>query len=168
MQQIVSANLPCSRNMKLLFDQNLSPHLPRRLADIYAESVHVRVVGLRDASDAEIWQYAKAEGYTIVSKRFRFSTAQSAAWRSSKIHLAKGWKLFSVDYRGSIATLFRGDSYFRYGPHNIPHYDPITKQRILGAVAASVSNRRPVTSPRIRGPQSNSRLLFKHDPLGIA
>jgi predicted nuclease of predicted toxin-antitoxin system len=54
--------------MKLLFDQNLSPHLPRRLADIYAESVHVRAVGLRDASDAEIWQYAKAEGYTIVSK----------------------------------------------------------------------------------------------------
>ena len=153
--------------MKLLFDQNLSPHLPRRLADIYAESVHVRAVGLRDASDAEIWQYAKAEGYTIVSKDSDFQQ-RSLLQRSTKIHLAKGWKLFSVDYRGSIATLFRGDSYFRYGPHNIPHYDPITKQRILGAVAASVSNRRPVTSPRIRGPQSNSRLLFKHDPLGIA
>lgn len=48
--------------MKLLFDQNLSPHLPRLLADIYAESTHVRDVGLRDADDLTIWNYAKAEG----------------------------------------------------------------------------------------------------------
>jgi predicted nuclease of predicted toxin-antitoxin system len=54
--------------MKLLFDQNLSPRLPQLLADIYTESAHVRAVGLRDASDFEIWQYAKAEGFTIVSK----------------------------------------------------------------------------------------------------
>ena len=55
-------------NMKLLFDQNLSPRLPRLLADIYAESVHIREVGLRDATDAEIWEYAKSNGYAIVSK----------------------------------------------------------------------------------------------------
>jgi predicted nuclease of predicted toxin-antitoxin system len=54
--------------MKLLFDQNLSPYLPRLLADIYAESVHVREIDLRDADDFEIWEYAKADGYTIVSK----------------------------------------------------------------------------------------------------
>ena len=54
--------------MKLLFDQNLSPRLPRLLADIYADSIHVREVGLRDADDFEIWEYAKANGYAIVSK----------------------------------------------------------------------------------------------------
>lgn len=54
--------------MKLLFDQNLSPRLPLLLSDIYAGSVHVREVGLRDADDATIWEYAKAQGYTIVSK----------------------------------------------------------------------------------------------------
>jgi predicted nuclease of predicted toxin-antitoxin system len=54
--------------MKLLFDQNLSPRLPRLLADIYSESVHIREIGLRDASDAEIWEYAKTNGYAIVSK----------------------------------------------------------------------------------------------------
>jgi predicted nuclease of predicted toxin-antitoxin system len=54
--------------MKLLFDQNLSPRLPRLLDDIYAESMHVREVGLRDADDLAIWQYAKVQGYTIVSK----------------------------------------------------------------------------------------------------
>ncbi len=48
--------------MKLLFDQNLSPRLPRLLADIYVDSVHVREAGLRDAFDAVIWDYA------IVSK----------------------------------------------------------------------------------------------------
>ena len=54
--------------MRLLFDQNLSPRLVQLLADIYAESIHVREVGLRDASDFEIWEYAKANGYAIVSK----------------------------------------------------------------------------------------------------
>jgi predicted nuclease of predicted toxin-antitoxin system len=54
--------------MKLLFDQNLSPRLPRLLADIYPESIHVREVGLRDADDFIILGYAKANGYAIVSK----------------------------------------------------------------------------------------------------
>ncbi len=54
--------------MKLLFDQNLSPRLPRLLVDIYPDSIHVREVGLRDAEDFDIWQYAKAHGYAIVSK----------------------------------------------------------------------------------------------------
>lgn len=54
--------------MKLLFDQNLSPRLPRLLADIYADSVHVREVGLRDADDNVIWEYAKSHGFAIVSK----------------------------------------------------------------------------------------------------
>ncbi|MCA1817491.1 MAG: DUF5615 family PIN-like protein [Acidobacteria bacterium] len=54
--------------MKLLFDQNLSPRLPRRLADIYPDSVHVREVGLRDADDADVWEYAKLNGFAIVSK----------------------------------------------------------------------------------------------------
>ena len=48
--------------MKLLFDQNLSPRLPGLLADIYADSIHVRQMGLRDADDLEIWEYAKANG----------------------------------------------------------------------------------------------------------
>ena len=54
--------------MKLLFDQNISRRLVRRLADIYPDSIHIREVGLRDADDAEIWEYAKLKGFTIVSK----------------------------------------------------------------------------------------------------
>jgi len=54
--------------MRLLFDQNLSPRLVQRLSDLYPKSVHARDVGLTEADDAGIWEYAKAHGYTIVSK----------------------------------------------------------------------------------------------------
>jgi predicted nuclease of predicted toxin-antitoxin system len=54
--------------MKLLFDQNLSPRLVHTLADIYADCVHVRELGLRDADDSEIWDYAELHDLTIVSK----------------------------------------------------------------------------------------------------
>jgi predicted nuclease of predicted toxin-antitoxin system len=54
--------------MKLLFDQNLSPRLTQLLADIYADSVHVREAGLRDADDETIWEYAGLNGFAIVSK----------------------------------------------------------------------------------------------------
>ena len=53
--------------MKLLLDQNLSHRLTSRLSDLY-EATHVRDVGLREANDVSVWEYAKAEGYTIVSK----------------------------------------------------------------------------------------------------
>ncbi len=54
--------------MKLLFDQNLSPRLPSLLADLYPDSIHVRDVGLTEADDAVIWEYAKARSFVIVSK----------------------------------------------------------------------------------------------------
>ena len=54
--------------MKLLFDQDLSFRLVELLADIFSGSSHVRNVGLRDAEDAEIWEYAKLNDLVIVSK----------------------------------------------------------------------------------------------------
>ena len=54
--------------MKLLFDENLSYRLITRLADLFPESVHVRDVGLRSAIDPEVWEYAKANDLTIISK----------------------------------------------------------------------------------------------------
>ncbi len=54
--------------MKLLFDQNLSPRLPRLLDELYQGSTHVRAVGLRDADDTRVWEYAKQHGFALVSK----------------------------------------------------------------------------------------------------
>lgn len=54
--------------MKLLFDANLSPSLVAHLHSHYPASLHVRDVGLRAGSDAQIWEHAKAEAFVIVSK----------------------------------------------------------------------------------------------------
>lgn len=54
--------------MKLLFDQNLSFRLVTVLASEYPDSRHVCDVGLREASDEEVWQYAAERGYTVVTK----------------------------------------------------------------------------------------------------
>lgn len=54
--------------MRLLFDQNLSRHLLRRLAIEYPDSRHVTAVGLDTATDAEIWAWAGEHAYVIVSK----------------------------------------------------------------------------------------------------
>ena len=42
--------------MKLLFDENLSFKLCKRLEDIYPDSTHVRFVDLQNVDDFVIWQ----------------------------------------------------------------------------------------------------------------
>ena len=54
--------------MKLLFDENLSPKLVAALADIFPESVHVDRIGLGGENDNEVWDYARDNGYLVVSK----------------------------------------------------------------------------------------------------
>lgn len=54
--------------MKLLFDQNLSPKLPARLADLHPGSEHVLNLGLDQATDEEVWDHARANGFAIVTK----------------------------------------------------------------------------------------------------
>jgi predicted nuclease of predicted toxin-antitoxin system len=54
--------------LKLLFDANLSPKLVTRLAELFPGSLHVFETGLaRHSSDEIIWEYAKANGLTIVT-----------------------------------------------------------------------------------------------------
>ncbi|MEK6335040.1 MAG: DUF5615 family PIN-like protein [Acidobacteriota bacterium] len=53
--------------MKLLFDQNLSFKLCRLLVDTYPESNQIRLLGMEEAEDRAIWEYAKANGFIIVS-----------------------------------------------------------------------------------------------------
>ena len=54
--------------MKLLFDQNLSRHLVAALQSEFPGSVHVQHVSLVEASDDVVWEYARQNGFTIVSK----------------------------------------------------------------------------------------------------
>jgi len=59
--------------VKLLLDHNLSPRLVNRLSDLYPDSSHVYLVGLDRFSDQEVWEYARREGYMIVTKDADFS-----------------------------------------------------------------------------------------------
>jgi predicted nuclease of predicted toxin-antitoxin system len=59
--------------MKLLFDHNLSPSLINLLRDLYPDSSHVYTLGLECVRDTEVWEYAKREGFLIVTKDADFS-----------------------------------------------------------------------------------------------
>ena len=64
--------------MKLLFDQNLSFRLCRDVDDLFPESSHVRLLGLSEATDHALWDYAKRQGFAIVSQDADF--AEMAVW----------------------------------------------------------------------------------------
>src|ERR1700760_3246963 len=59
--------------MKLLFDQNISFRLCQTVADLFPDSVHVRALGLSEVGDQAIWDYAKANGFAIVSQDVDFA-----------------------------------------------------------------------------------------------
>ena len=53
--------------MSILFDQNISPRMVKHLSNAFPEVKHVRQVGLEDASDALIFEFAKKNKFTIVT-----------------------------------------------------------------------------------------------------
>lgn len=54
--------------MKLIFDQNLSSGLVRKLADLFPDSTHVKTLGLTQSDDGVIWTFARENQFVIVSK----------------------------------------------------------------------------------------------------
>ena len=71
--------------MKLLVDQQLPPALARWLADRGEDAVHVRDVGLRDASDQDVRDYAIAEGRVILTKDEDFQSRRNRSDAGPKI-----------------------------------------------------------------------------------
>jgi len=53
--------------VKLLFDQNISFRVIAKIAENYPEAKQIRALGLENFSDLEIWNFAKKNGYTIVT-----------------------------------------------------------------------------------------------------
>jgi predicted nuclease of predicted toxin-antitoxin system len=67
--------------VKFLVDNQLPPALARLIdSEFGADAVHVAEVGLRDATDAELWAYASDQDLILISKdedfvRFALSTS---------------------------------------------------------------------------------------------
>ena len=53
--------------MKLLFDQNISFRVVNQLRAVLSESVGVGEVGLLNADDFQIWEYARQHGFSVVT-----------------------------------------------------------------------------------------------------
>lgn len=71
--------------MKLLFDHNFSPKLIKRLADVYPLSQHVSEVGMADALDKVVWNYARQHDFIIVTKDADFNEYQLIAGFPPKV-----------------------------------------------------------------------------------
>ena len=65
--------------MKLLVDENLAPDLAAGLADLFPSSIHVSSAELGSTPDAVIWEYAKAHGFTFLTKDKDFASL-SITW----------------------------------------------------------------------------------------
>lgn len=63
--------------MKLLFDQNLSPKLVDYFTDSFSDCQHLQNIGFGGKDDLLVWEYAKLNGFTIVSKDGDFNNLVS-------------------------------------------------------------------------------------------
>ncbi len=89
--------------MKLLFAQNVSPWLCGALSDLFPHSVHVRDVGLREADDATVWNYAAQNGFAIVTKDADFRQRSFLLGHPPKII----WLRLGNCWTNAIAQLLR-------------------------------------------------------------
>lgn len=53
---------------RLLFDEQLSEDLCKAVADIFPDSLHIRLLGYGGAADSTVWGLARAQGCLLVSK----------------------------------------------------------------------------------------------------
>lgn len=85
--------------MKLLVDQNLPPRLVEDLTDLFPDSVHVGLVGLSSTADSTIWDYAKAHGFTFITRDKDFANLSLIRGAPPKSDPAAGGKLLCVPAR---------------------------------------------------------------------
>jgi predicted nuclease of predicted toxin-antitoxin system len=71
--------------VKHLFDQNLSPRMVERLSDPFPGSEHVYRVGLDRASDTVLWDYARQNGFALVTQDADFSERSYALGHPPKV-----------------------------------------------------------------------------------
>ena len=96
--------------MKLLVDSQLPEALSAFLTENGIESRHVRQLGLGAASDSEIWRFATAEGFGIVTMdedfqqlAARYGTPPQVVW----VRLGNVRKLVLLDAFAAVLTELR-------------------------------------------------------------
>jgi predicted nuclease of predicted toxin-antitoxin system len=77
--------------VKLLFDENLSRRLVARLAELYPDSAHVAQFNLVNRPDREIWDFAKANNFIIVSTDSDFYEFAATLGAPPKVIWLRRW-----------------------------------------------------------------------------
>lgn len=105
-------------SVKLLFNQNLSPKLPRWLGDLYPGSIHVQDINLDAGKDIPIWNHARSRDFVIVTKDKDYLELSSRLGHPPKVVLlrlpnkTKPREMESLlrERYGDILTLHQDDS----------------------------------------------------------
>jgi predicted nuclease of predicted toxin-antitoxin system len=71
--------------MKLLFDEHISFRTVRALHDLFPDARHLKFFNLEEATDLEIWAFAKKNGYSIVTKDDDFRELSMAFGHPPKV-----------------------------------------------------------------------------------
>jgi predicted nuclease of predicted toxin-antitoxin system len=83
--------------VKLLLDENLSPRLGR-IEDLFPGSLHVRSQGLKQTPDKTVREYAKSNGFSIVTADADFYELAVALGPPPKVIWLRG-----CDYPTAVA-----------------------------------------------------------------
>jgi predicted nuclease of predicted toxin-antitoxin system len=105
--------------MKLLFDENLSRRLAEFVQELFPSSIHVTQVGLSSGtSDREIWNYAKQNGFAIITADRDFVLMANTYGHPPKVIL-----LENCDYPTDIAARLISSNAIRisqFARNNLP------------------------------------------------
>jgi predicted nuclease of predicted toxin-antitoxin system len=94
--------------MKLFFDENLSRRLVDATLDLFPGSAHVSHVGLTSGTpDQQIWNYAKHNGFAIITADTDFVTMANTQGPPPKVIL-----LEHCDYPTSFAVRMISENAF--------------------------------------------------------
>lgn len=90
--------------MKLLFDQNISHRILKFIPSPFSASSSVKKEGLLNATDREIWEFAKQKGYTIVTNDSDFNDLNLLYGFPPKIIWIRTGNLYTQDLASMLSA----------------------------------------------------------------
>lgn len=104
--------------MRFLFDQNISHRILKLIPKEYSESTTIKNEGLINASDKEIWEFARSNEYIIVTQDSDFKDLNSLYGFPPKIIWIRTGNTETqsivnilIDYSDEIRTFINDNQY---------------------------------------------------------
>lgn len=115
--------------MRLLFDQNISHKVLAMLPEQYQGSTSVKLEGLWDNSDREIWEFARKNDYTIVTQDSDFNDLNLLLGFPPKIIWVRCGNLITKDFANVLSTYINAiDQFLKDNQHGCFEIINVLKQ----------------------------------------